>query len=156
MGLLECASGASAWRGYDYYLERRVTDLEKICDDVFTATVTGGEKTAYRVEVHLEHPRRSKCTCPHADGRRIVCKHIVAAYFAALPQEAEKFYADAMQLREETEKWQEELADRLIAYVRKMQENEAKQALLQLLLDGPDWQYDKFLRAHRIDADFEK
>lgn len=155
MGLLQCASGASAWRGYDYYLEHRVSQVSKIEENVFTASVRGRERTPYCVEVHLDHPRKSKCTCSHAEGRHIVCKHIVAAYFAALPQEAERFYAESAALQEEAEKWQEELADRLIAYVRKMTENEAKEALLQVLLDGPDWQYNKFIREHRID-DFEK
>lgn len=151
MGLLECASGASAWRGYESYLEQRVTNLSKIQDDIFTATVMGQKRTPYCVEVHLDHPKRSKCDCPHAQGRPVVCKHIVAAYFAALPQEAERFYAESAALQEEAEKWQEELDDRLIAYVRKMKANEAKEALLQVLLDGPDWQYDRFIREHRID-----
>ena len=30
MGLLECASGASVWRGYDYYKEKKVFDIEEI------------------------------------------------------------------------------------------------------------------------------
>lgn len=153
MGLLQCASGASAWRGYEYYAEQRVTNLSKIHDHIFTATVTGRERTARHVEVHLDHPRRSKCTCPHAEGRHVVCKHIVAAYFAALPQEAERFYTNAAAVQEEAEKWQEELADRLIAYVRKLAPDEAKQELLRLLLDGPEWQYEKFLRTHQIDGD---
>ena len=33
----------------------------------------------------------------------------------------------------------------MIAFVRKMKKIEAQEALLQLLLDGPDWQYDRFV-----------
>lgn len=39
MGLLECASGASVWRGYDYYNEKRVNIIEKLSDTVYRAKV---------------------------------------------------------------------------------------------------------------------
>lgn len=41
MGILECASGASVWRGYAYCKQRKVTNLEEIDSDIFTAKVWG-------------------------------------------------------------------------------------------------------------------
>ena len=37
----------------------------------------------------MEHPRKSKCN-PHADGRRVICKHMIALLFTASPEAANK------------------------------------------------------------------
>lgn len=42
----------------------------------------------YVVHIDKKHPRKSKCNCPFADGRRVVCKHMIALYFTAEPQAA--------------------------------------------------------------------
>lgn len=154
MGLLECASGASVWRGYDYYKEKKVVILEEIEVNIFSAKVSGNSSEPYSVELHIDHPRKSKCNCPHADGKRIICKHIVATYFTALPDEAEKFYAEAMAYQEEEEKRQDELSDKVCHYVWHMKKSELQEALLQLLFDGPEWQYDRFVRENGLDDDW--
>ena len=154
MGLLECASGASVWRGYDYYKEKKVMSLGEIGENIFSAKVSGNSKALYSVELHINHPRKSKCNCPHADGRRIICKHIVAAYFTALPVEAEKFYSEAMSYQEEEEKREEELSDKVYHYVWHMKKSELQEALLQLLFDGPEWQYDRFARENGLIDDW--
>ncbi len=154
MGLIECASAASVWRGYDYFKNKKVVNFEELGESIYTATVSGSSSEPYSVEFHIDHPRKSKCNCPHADGKRIICKHIVAAYFTVLPKEAERFYAEAMAYQEEEEKCQEELNDKVIEYVGKMKKAELCQALLELLFDGPEWQYDRFIREHRLDDDW--
>ena len=154
MGLLECASGASVWRGYDYYKEKKVVKLEKIGDNIFSASVAGSAKEPYLVELHADHPRKSKCNCPHADGTKIICKHIVAAYFTAFPEEAEKFYAEAMAYQEEEEKRLDELSDKVCRCVERMKKSELQQTLLQLLFDGPEWQYEQFVRENGLDDDW--
>lgn len=154
MGLLECASGASVWRGYDYYKEKKVVSLEVTGENIYSATVAGSSSEPYSVELHIDHPRKSKCNCPHADGKRIICKHIVATYFTVLPKEAEKFYTEAMAYQEEEEKHQEELSDKVIEYVGKMKKVDLCQSLLELLFDGPEWQYDRFIREHGLDDDW--
>ncbi len=153
MGVLECASGASVWRGYDYYKQKKVINIRKSEDGKIFASVSGGSTTPYEVELDIDHPRKSKCNCPHADGKRIICKHIVATYFTVLPKEAERFYAEAMTYQEEEEKREEELSDKVCQYVWKMKKSELRQALLELLFDGPEWQYDRFIREHDIDED---
>ena len=151
MGLLECASGASIWRGYDYYEEKKVLSIDEINPGIFSATVSGSSNNAYSVELHMKHPRKSKCNCPHADGKRIICKHIVATYFTVLPGEAKKFYEEAMAYQEEEEKRNEKLADRVCHYVWHMKKAELQEALLQVLFDGPDWQFDRFVRENGLD-----
>lgn len=154
MGLLECASGASIWRGYNYFKEKKIKTLEEIGDNIYSATVTGSSNQLYSVELHVDHPRKSKCNCPHANGKRIICKHIVAAYFTAFPEEAENFYAEAMAYQEEEEKRQEELSDKVCHYVWHMKKDELQQVLLQLLFDGPEWQYEQFIRENGLDDDW--
>ena len=154
MGLLECASGASVWRGYDYYKEKKVVSLEETEANIFDAKVSGNSSEPYSVELHISHPRKSKCNCPHADGKRIICKHIVAAYFTVLPEEADKFYAEAMAYQEEEEKRQDELTDKVCHYVWHMKKSELQEALLQLLFDGPEWQFDRFVRENGLEDDW--
>ncbi len=151
MGLLECASGDSVWRGYDYYKEKRVPDLIETSESCFQATVNGGSKNFYSVYIDVVHPRKSTCNCPHANGKRIVCKHMVATYFTAYPAEAENFYKGYLQAREEAEKQEQALFERVQDYVGHMKKNELQQALLELLFDGPEWQFDRFVREHDLD-----
>ncbi len=151
MGVLDCASGASVWRSYDYYKEKKVVSLEEIGTNIFSAKVSGNLDDPYSVELNIDHPRKSKCNCPHADGRRIICKHIVATYFTLRPQEAEKVYAEAIACQEEEEKREEELDDKLCNYVEHMKKSELQETLLQLLFDGPLWQYEKFLKENGLD-----
>ena len=153
MGLLECASGASIWRGYDYYKDNKVFDVENADENIFCAKVSGSRKNPYAVEIHIDHPRKSKCNCPHADGKRIICKHMMAVYFTVFPDEAESFYNEAMAYQEEEEKRAEELYDKVKRFVWKMKKDEAQQALLELLFDGSEWQFNRFVEEHRLDED---
>lgn len=151
MGLIECASGASVWRGYDYYNKKKVKNLKENDVGVFTADVIGTENTPYKVKIDVAHPRKSTCNCPHADGKRIICKHMVATYFTAYPDDAVRFYRDYLKRIEEAEQYEEELYDRVQKYVTRMKKDELRQALLEFLFDCPEWQFQKFVREHNLD-----
>lgn len=151
MGILECASGASVWGGYEYYEEKKVVSLEEIEENIFSAKVSGNSSAPYSVELHVDHPRKSKCSCPHAEGKRIVCKHIVAAYFTAFPKEAKTFYAEAMAYQEEEERRQAELPNKVYRCVQHMKKNELQEELLRLLFEGPGWQLERFVRENGLD-----
>ena len=148
MGLIDCASGNSLWRGYDYHKENKVSKLIPVGDGIYEADVSGSGNEIYHVVVDIPHPRRSKCNCPYADGKRIICKHIVAAYFKVHPEEAERLYREAMEYEAEEEKRQAEIADKLPSLIHKMKKSDLESALLQVLYSGPSWQYDKFLREY--------
>jgi len=145
MGLIDLASGASAWRGYDYYQGKKVLHYKKINDHTYSGKVNGSGRD-YDVEINLDKPRTSKCNCPHADGKRIICKHMVALYFAVFPKEAERFYNEALQAEQEEEERQDKLQRLVVDYVSKMKKDELQEALLEVLLNGPEWQYEHFLR----------
>ena len=147
MGLIDLASGTSLWRGYDYYTGKKVLRYKKVNDNTYSGKVSGNGAD-YDVEISLEHPRTSTCTCPHANGKRIICKHMVALYFAAFPKEAEQFYKDSVQAEQEEEERQDKLQGLLVEYVSRMKKSELQETLLQVLFDGPEWQYEHFLRDH--------
>ena len=48
MGLLDLASGASAWRGYEYYKDGSVLLKKKITDNEYSGTLRGSENKHYR------------------------------------------------------------------------------------------------------------
>lgn len=76
MGLIEIASGNSVWRGMDYYERKKVISWEKDGTDSYNGVVSGSEGNKYLVHIDKGHPRKSKCNCPFADGRRVICKHM--------------------------------------------------------------------------------
>lgn len=91
MGLIEMASGNSVWRGMDYYKNKKVIAWEKSGTDTYDGKVSGSGNNKYLVHIDKAHPRKSTCNCPFAEGRRVVCKHMIALYFTAEPQAAKDF-----------------------------------------------------------------
>lgn len=146
MGLINIASGNSTWRGLDYYKENKVSDYKKISDSEYEGIVNGSNGKKYNVFMDIEHPRKSKCDCPHAKDKRIICKHIVALYFTAFPDEVDKFLKEVEEAEKEYEAYEEELYNKTIKYINSMSKNELKEALIETLNVAPEWVYDRFVR----------
>lgn len=155
MGILSLASGASLDRGYDYFQGKKVLSLKQFGDMVFTGVVSGSGGARYDVSIDVVHPRKSRCTCPHAAGRRVICKHMVALYFTAFPSEAEQYKAKLDAYWKEEEQAQVEIEEALFDYVYGMKKAELQEALITLLVEGPDWQYDRFVETY-LDLDDEE
>lgn len=102
MSILTAASGQSVYRGYEYAQAKKVLCMEWFDDGAIKATVSGNDGNVYDVLLDIAHPRKSQCSCPHAAGKRVICKHMVAVYFTAFPAEAKKY------IRELEEYWEEE------------------------------------------------
>ncbi len=141
MGIIESASGASAWRGYSYFEAKKVQQIVKISDDEFKAKVFGTRKEPYEVKINLSYIRQSKCNCPYADGRRIICKHMVALYFTIFPKEAERFIREDEEREREEEIMQEEHIKQMKKYVYNLSKQEVREILLQYLIEKD---YDDF------------
>lgn len=146
MGLINIASGNSTWRGLDYYKENKVSDYKKISDSEYEGIVNGSNGKKYNVFMDIEHPRKSKCDCPHAKDKRIICKHIVALYFTAFPDEVDKFLKEVEEAEKEYKAYEEELYNKTIKYINSMSKNELKEALIETLNVAPEWVYDIFVR----------
>ena len=88
MWMLEIASYNSYWRGLDYFESKLVKKLNRLNEFIYEAEVEW--TNSYNVRIDVNHPGKSTCTCPHASGKSIICKHKVAAYFSIYPEEAQK------------------------------------------------------------------
>lgn len=146
MGLINIASGNSTWRGLDYYKENKVSNYKKTSDSEYEGIVNGSNGKKYNVFINIEHPRKSKCDCPHAKDKQIICKHIVALYFTAFPDEVDKFLKEVEEAEKEYKVYEEELYNKTIKYINSMSKNELKEALIEILNVAPEWVYDRFVR----------
>ena len=144
MGIISLASGNSCWRGLDYYKNKKVAKLNKINENEYSSIVNGTNN--YNVHLDIEHPKKSTCNCPLANGKRIICKHIVATYFTAFPKEANNFEEEQNRLQEEYEKEQEEEYDKAIKCLNRMSKQELIQELIQVFDYGPEWIYNDFVK----------
>lgn len=79
---------------------------EKSEDGNYYGCVQGSHREKYEVSIDVEHPRKSKCTCPFATDRQVVCKHMLALYFTVEPKVLEGYLEmlDRLEREQEEEK----------------------------------------------------
>lgn len=138
MGLIEMASDNSVWRGMDYYERKMVCSWKKSGEEAYDGVVSGSEGNKYSVHIDKMHPRKSSCNCPFAEGRRIICKHMIALLFTAEPKAAKDF------LRQ-VEEWEQEEKERerlhykeLSEYVNSLSKKELQERLYDALVELED------------------
>lgn len=140
MALIDLASSNSLWRGIDYYQSNKVKEIEKINDNEYKSIVSGSSD--YNVFINLNHPRKSTCSCPFAEGRRVICKHMVATYFKIYPEEAKRLIDEQVAYEMEEEQLYEEHYNEVKEYVDSLTEEEAKAMLIERLID--EWYDDNW------------
>lgn len=90
MGILNQARASVIQRGYEYYKDKKVINFRKESDTVFYGSVKG--TATYDVKIDINHTvKNTYCNCPFAKDNRKICKHMVALYFTAFPNEAEQY-----------------------------------------------------------------
>ena len=162
MGIINVASGNSIWRGLDYYKENKVKSYKKINDFEIISTVSpisfswwvvhyegiviGSNKEKYNVFMNVEHPRSSKCNCPHAKDKKIICKHIIALYFTVFPKEVDSFIENVEKAEKEYEDYEKETYNKTIKYINSMSKQELIDSLTEILNIAPEWVYERFVR----------
>lgn len=131
------ASNNSLWRGVHYYKEGNVVSFKTCDQDIIKGIVSGSEDNFYDTTIDLAHPKKSTCNCPFADGRRVICKHMIALYFTAVPNSFELFERDMNRLEThlklEEERWRKETRDRIEEYVAGLTAKEARETLVDVL-----------------------
>lgn len=145
------ASGASVWRGYDYYKNDKVITHTTVEENIYSGEVKGSDNRIYDVTIDIEHPKKSTCNCPHAEGTRKMCKHKVALFFSVFPDEAEKYYEDVCRAEEEEEAYEAELENKIRKCVSKMSKSQLQDELLRILWTGPEYQYKRFIYEHDLE-----
>ncbi len=137
MSLLSIASNTSAWRGYEYYKEKKVISWKQTSLSVFEGEVIGSDMP-YHVIIDTEHPKKSTCDCPHAEGKRIICKHKVALFFTVFPEEADKYMAEIEEYEREEEKREQEHYEQIVKYVKSLSKEELRVALINALVEAEE------------------
>ena len=135
MGLLNLASGNSFWRGYDYYKALMVVAVEQIAANRYQGTVKGSGKKVYEVTIDLDHPKKSTCTCPHAEGTRRICKHKVALYFSVFPEEADRALKEAEEWEAEEDKREQDRIEEIQKYVNSLSKQQLREELIQRMVN---------------------
>ena len=151
MGILDLASFQSQLRGYDYYKENRAQVGDPMDGASISGLVLGSNLNIYHVSIDLKHPRKSVCDCPFANGRRVICKHMIALYFEAFPDEAESYYTKLMSGFEEEQEAQEQLEYDVMKRLHKMKKDELEVLTAELLFSGPNWLLNRFIREYMDD-----
>lgn len=147
MSLISLASSKSLWRGYEYYESKHVHFHIQNGEFEYNGKVSGNGMS-YDVHIDLNHPRKSTCNCPHANGKRIICKHMVALYFSIFPKEAEAYIAEVEAYESEQEEYAEEMDRKITDCIEKMSKKDLKQSLYELLCESPEWIVDRFVYEH--------
>lgn len=88
--LVDCADERIIARGYDYYMSDQVLDVEQTDTYKYRGFVSGNAEMPYSVQIDIKNPHESHCNCPYA-AKGEICKHMVALYFAAFPEDAEGY-----------------------------------------------------------------
>jgi len=70
---------------------------------------------------------------------------MVALFFAAFPDEARQYKAELDAYYKEEERREAEIEIRLHNFVKKLSKSELQELLLQVLYDGPEWQFERFV-----------
>lgn len=140
MGILSSASGVSVWRGYEYYKNgKRVQNVEKLSDSEYTCRVKGSQNNVYDVKINIDHIRQSKCNCPHADGKRIICKHMVALFFTVFPKEAKYYLEELEEIKLEEERRAEEEYEEIRKYVYGLSKQKLRELVIEYMLEEDDY-----------------
>ena len=134
MGLVEIASNNSVWRGMDYYDNKKVVSWEPSGVGIYDGVVSGSGDNVYSVHIDTEHPRKSSCNCSFADGRRVVCKHMIALYFTAEPKAAKDFLKEVEKWEAEAEERERQHYEDMKTYVKSLSKTELQEQLLDALV----------------------
>lgn len=143
----DSASGKSFWRGYWYYKNGNVVSLKQINDYEYEGIVkSDNQNDEYKVTINLKKPRASKCNCPFADGKHKVCKHMVALYFAAFPDEIKRFDEEVYEFEKEQERKAKEREKRfydLKKEISNWDRERLESFVVNTLLEDFDDEYDE-------------
>lgn len=135
MRLLELASGNSVWQGMDYYNDKKVISWEKTGSEKYDGIVSGNGAVPYSVHIDKVHPRKSTCNCAFADGKRVVCKHMIALLFTAEPKATKNFLKEVENWEAEEKVREQQHYEDLKRYVKSLSKSELQDQLLNVLVE---------------------
>ncbi|MCR5104782.1 MAG: SWIM zinc finger domain-containing protein [Eubacterium sp.] len=141
MALIDIASSKSVWRGMEYYKQNMVRSCELNEDGTYEGRVAGSGEEDYKVHLDLVHPRKSTCNCPLADGKQIICKHIVAVSFCVDASEAERFKNEKTVFESEEDERRTKKYEKYLDWAKHMSKSELNKAYAELMVELDEIRY---------------
>ena len=139
MKLLDLASNNSFWKGIDYHHENRIIDWKEVEKNCYQGKLKGSNGAVYNVRIDIAHPRKSVCDCPFADGRRVICKHMVALDLGIFPKKEQQFmdYIEKQNqmYEKEHERKMKEREEEIRKYVMSLSKAELREKLIQRMIN---------------------
>lgn len=135
MNRLINASDRCIRQGYEYYSNGRVLEIGISSENEQMARVAGGENRVYFVKINPTYMRRSTCNCMGAKFRPVICKHMVATFFAFFPDTAKEYTRNAYKYDVQRAEYQRQHREFLKRYVSNMSEDEVRRELVRCLYE---------------------
>lgn len=110
---------------------KKVISWEQTGQGIYDGVVSGSGNNKYTVHIDTKHPRKSSCNCPFADGRQIVCKHMIALYFTAEPKAASDFLKEVEEWEAEEEAREQEHYEEIKKEINKLSKAELRERLFE-------------------------
>lgn len=147
MRLLNLSSANSLWRGIEYYHKKNAVSWKQIDKDIYYGEVRGSEDALYHVIIDWDHPRKSTCDCSFADGRRVICKHMVALDLEIFPEKENQMmkYIEGQgeMYHQEIENELEEKRREIRKYVMSLSKAELRERLISDMISDMEEYYNK-------------
>ena len=134
-----------------YFIGDRVIESKEIEPNIVKAKVLGSGMKLYDVMVDFNHPLKCTCNCPHAEGKKIICKHKVAVYFKYHQKEAFDFYDEYVKYEKIDYEYRDEICDNIYTKISEMSKEELVQNCYELLIATPSWTFYDFLEKNGIE-----
>jgi uncharacterized Zn finger protein len=138
MSFWSSASNNSQWRGLDYFEQGKVTSFKQVADSVYESYIGGTAASPYQTVIDVSHPRKSHCDCPFAEGRRVICKHMVALFFTIFPSEVDVFLHEVKEYNKEVERQEQEHYKKLEQYVKSLKKEDLQRELYNALVESEE------------------
>lgn len=135
MALIDIASSKAVWRGMEYYKQNKVSSCTANDDGSYDGICKGSGAGEYHVHVDFAHPRKSTCDCPLANGKRIICKHIVAVSLCVDATEADRFKNEKTIYGSEEEERRAKAYDKYMSFAKTMSQQALRKAYAELMLE---------------------
>ena len=135
MAVIDLASSKSVWRGLDYFKQNKVKSCKDNGDGTYDGVVVGGGSEEYHIHLDTTHPRKSSCDCPLANGKKIICKHIVAVSFCVDSSEVDRFKSEKTIYASEEDERRSKKYDKYISYAKSLSKGELNRLYAEAMVE---------------------
>ena len=97
MGRVDCVTYAGLVRGKSPSSEddrNYISEDEPVLSPEEAEKYNKSDAPVYHVTINTGRPKKSTCDCKFAKGRYVVCKHMIALFLEAEPEQLDKLYKE--------------------------------------------------------------